>query len=744
MQNQNTPKRRTTGQKMRKSSKKRKSLSCLFVVKKRDRETFKATIVPIFQQSKFKNKLKVYQNFKGKTIEERQEDIIVLDEPSKQIVHEIATGWRARKEGRGILIVLTVQDNPDYIQELREIGAHDIIDKLTISGNSVNDLNKQWENYLKMEGTMDEYRGGPTESASPVASNSPVGSKYKTEDHDMNTTAAAPNLNSNNMERLSGKGPMIPTTMTKKPFNPHRPTRHINQLSPGYTAPQKKFGKHRRTHSNGSNSSARSAKSAKSNTGTSAAKKMFDPISCNEEIPVNIYRFTPDSSWCEVDFDAFDFSLEQLRHHILWSIHHLGFDRLYGVKLWKFYNLLLCIERLYMNIPYHSIRHAYDVTEYVLFIITKGKLDTYMPKFDLLCSIVTALMHDLNHLGFNNNFLADTDHRLSRTYNDKSPLEQHHCTLAFRALRIPECAILESVTPAQFKHFRKHMIEIILATDMINHTSLLKEFEKRFKDTSARQIMANDVSDYDILCIQKLMMKTCDVSNVSRGFHTAVKWAERIIEEFCIQGDLQLSKGLPTETLFNRHQIDFPSTQLGFITYVAMDQFRCFVRAFPEMAFVLDRVNEINARWKSISKEKTPDIVEFETTLRTRQSSTSDSSVLEASCSSASTEELFSAHEPDHSPPIICKVHYPNALIRKFRIQSTVGLQAFREIVSGASPITDTDRLFYADADNDWILIEGEESFSIAKEDSLNLIDGRLTLRITKAHRKRMDVHTFG
>lgn len=44
---------------------------------------------------------------------------------------------------------------------------------------------------------------------------------------------------------------------------------------------------------------------------------------------------------------------------------------------------------------------------------------------------------------------------LAVRYNDISPLENHHCAVAFQILSLPECNIFANVDPEAFKQIRQ-------------------------------------------------------------------------------------------------------------------------------------------------------------------------------------------------------------------------------------------------------------------------------------------------
>ena len=55
---------------------------------------------------------------------------------------------------------------------------------------------------------------------------------------------------------------------------------------------------------------------------------------------------------------------------------------------------------------------------------------------------MSAICHDLDHQGLNNDFLVKTSSPLAIQYNDLSPLENHHLAQTFRLLNRDDCGLL--------------------------------------------------------------------------------------------------------------------------------------------------------------------------------------------------------------------------------------------------------------------------------------------------------------
>ncbi|GFH13829.1 phosphodiesterase [Haematococcus lacustris] len=87
----------------------------------------------------------------------------------------------------------------------------------------------------------------------------------------------------------------------------------------------------------------------------------------------------------------------------------------------------------------------------------------------LLSVYFSAVVHDYQHKGLNNDFLCKTGDELALRYNDRSPMENHHVAAAFELMLDPAVNIFSDTSKKAREVLRKFAIELILATDMKQH-----------------------------------------------------------------------------------------------------------------------------------------------------------------------------------------------------------------------------------------------------------------------------------
>ena len=120
-----------------------------------------------------------------------------------------------------------------------------------------------------------------------------------------------------------------------------------------------------------------------------------------------------------------------------------GLVNKFNIKESKLINFLKRIEQGYPDNPYHNRIHAADVLQSMHVIMTKGGLyPKYIDTFQQFAGYVSAMLHDFEHGGVNNDFLTRTRDMLAIRYNDKSPLENHHLSGSFFVFYHPDCNFL--------------------------------------------------------------------------------------------------------------------------------------------------------------------------------------------------------------------------------------------------------------------------------------------------------------
>lgn len=83
-------------------------------------------------------------------------------------------------------------------------------------------------------------------------------------------------------------------------------------------------------------------------------------------------------------------------------------------------------------------------------------------------------------------------------YNDESVLENHHLSVGFKLMQQKDCSLFENLTKKQWQTFRKTIIDMVLATDMSKHMSLLanlKTMVETKKVASSGVLMLDNYTD---------------------------------------------------------------------------------------------------------------------------------------------------------------------------------------------------------------------------------------------------------
>ncbi|XP_025236819.1 high affinity cGMP-specific 3',5'-cyclic phosphodiesterase 9A [Theropithecus gelada] len=256
----------------------------------------------------------------------------------------------------------------------------------------------------------------------------------------------------------------------------------------------------------------------------------------------------------------------------------------------------LCVHDNYRNNPFHNFRHCFCVAQMMYSMVWLCGLQEKFSQTDILILMTAAICHDLDHPGYNNTYQINARTELAVRYNDISPLENHHCAVAFRILAEPECNIFSNIPPDGFKQIRQGMITLILATDMARHAEIMDSFKEKMENF--------DYSNEEHMTLLKMILiKCCDISNEVRPMEVAEPWVDCLLEEYFMQSDREKSEGLPVAPFMDRDKVTKATAQIGFIKFVLIPMFETVTKLFPMVeAIMLQPLWESRDRYEELKR----------------------------------------------------------------------------------------------------------------------------------------------
>ncbi|KAF7691013.1 cAMP-specific 3',5'-cyclic phosphodiesterase 4A isoform X1 [Silurus meridionalis] len=226
-------------------------------------------------------------------------------------------------------------------------------------------------------------------------------------------------------------------------------------------------------------------------------------------------------------------------------------------------------DHYHANVAYHNSLHAADVTQSTHVLLSTPALDAVFTDLEILAALFAAAIHDVDHPGVSNQFLINTNSELALMYNDESVLENHHLAVGFKLLHEDNCDIFQNLTKRQRQSLRKLVIDMVLATDMSKHMSLLADLKTMVetkKVTSSGVLLLDHYTDR--IQVLRNMVHCADLSNPTKPLAVYRQWTERIMEEFFRQGDKERERGMEISPMCDKHTASVEKSQVGFIDYI--------------------------------------------------------------------------------------------------------------------------------------------------------------------------------
>ncbi|KAI3352515.1 hypothetical protein L3Q82_005462 [Scortum barcoo] len=247
------------------------------------------------------------------------------------------------------------------------------------------------------------------------------------------------------------------------------------------------------------------------------------------------------------------------------------------------------------NVAYHNSLHAADVTQSTHVLLSTPALDAVFTDLEILAALFAAAIHDVDHPGTPP---LCSDSELALMYNDESVLENHHLAVGFKLLHQENCDIFQNLTKRQRQSLRKLVIDMVLATDMSKHMTLLADLKTMVetkKVTSSGVLLLDHYTER--IQVLRNMVHCADLSNPTKPLPLYRQWTERIMEEFFRQGDKERERGMEISAMCDKHTASVEKSQVGFIDYIVHPLWETWADlVHPDAQELLDTLEE-NREW---------------------------------------------------------------------------------------------------------------------------------------------------
>ncbi|XP_026192081.1 uncharacterized protein LOC34618747 [Cyclospora cayetanensis] len=337
-------------------------------------------------------------------------------------------------------------------------------------------------------------------------------------------------------------------------------------------------------------------------------------------------------SYRRLDLDIWRRTADELELFFFLALEELGvMVKSEKAGLQAFFGLIR--DAYHTDNPYHNFYHAAHVTQMCWLFLTRYACRELLTPTEQLGLLLAALAHDVDHPGVNNNSLCEQQHPLAIMYNDKAVLENHHAAFAARAMMKlglfsrtaqrtqPQPLVRNSVSLGDaplrysrhhistsadvsresqqpysefedqdeeaiedfyptFAEIRRVLVTCILATDMELFRHHHEAMRKRVQMKRTTGDSLNSEEDHALLTT--CLIHCADISNPLLPERRNVQWASLIIQEFNAQVEMERHKGLPVTVFMDaRTELLRTQSQIGFLSFVVLDQFRALADLVP-------------------------------------------------------------------------------------------------------------------------------------------------------------------
>ncbi|GFR44852.1 hypothetical protein Agub_g6195 [Astrephomene gubernaculifera] len=303
-----------------------------------------------------------------------------------------------------------------------------------------------------------------------------------------------------------------------------------------------------------------------------------------------------------------------------WLMKRYDLISIFQLDATKLARFLRKIEDGYPDNPYHNKTHAADVLQGMHCLLTRGGLHRRLGEdVAIFASYLAAITHDYEHKGLNNDFLVRVGDDLAFTYNDISPMENHHIAAAFKLMRQKEYNFIKKIPREKWVRLRRLLIDMVLATDMKQHFNILSKFQSKLQvklrstNFAAPNLAHLEAPSYDDplpiseddadkSLVLQVGLKCADVGHLAAPWEVHHRWVSGLEEEFFRQGDKEKTMHMMVSPLMDRCKDGITKSQVGFFDIVALPLFYSWASVFHEALPLVRAVEDNCNRWRSLEQ----------------------------------------------------------------------------------------------------------------------------------------------
>ena len=277
-----------------------------------------------------------------------------------------------------------------------------------------------------------------------------------------------------------------------------------------------------------------------------------------------------------------DFSIQECDEKTLYVLVFHVFDEYqlkeaFRISNQTLYMFLLEISRQYRNDVYQNWRHAVKTLNFCFQCLSVTKIDQVMTKPELLALVIAGLCHDVGHKGarFSNN------KAYSLLLQKQSFFELEHLKLAMNTMLKDECNLFGQLTIDWQRTLWDLVSELVLATDMAKHFSLIKHYQS-LVESKAFQLR----EDQHRLLLMKLILKCGDLSDCVQS---TFEDPRGVCSEIYTQCDLSAVPGIVRDS---KGDIDEIASQGAILNFVILPLFETLASTYSEMSVCVQKIED--------------------------------------------------------------------------------------------------------------------------------------------------------